>query len=335
MIDANKRCKLKSAKGASINDVAKAAGVSLGTVSRIFNGCENVDKKLRKQVWLVARNVGYMPKCRVKSVGIVCERRADGSSLGYVNVMRSLLVDAFMKKSFVVELIDADHLEQAYQSRVNGIAGVVFDDRLAELVRIPNLPVFAVNCDMSKQGINSIFADHFEQGYMATSHFIKFNHKRAGFLSTDPSERGCAMRIAGCRAAFKEHGLPEEALLVESTLSSAPYDILTRWIARNIRAIFNFSDNFAFETLHILSNVLNLRIGKDVSVISMEDMPVYNFMHPPQTTIRQPLEEIAQRTADKLSELIESPEGKLVCDRLGSKLVDRDSVAFATCQEKP
>jgi LacI family transcriptional regulator len=257
------------ATAASISDVAKAAGVSLGTASRVFNGCENVAGDLRKQVWLAARNAGYTPRRRAKCVGILCGRRSPGMAFGYVNVMSSLLMDSFMKRGFSVELIDGDHLEQACQSHLTGIAGIVFDDRLKELARIPNLPVLAVNCDMAAQGISSIFADHFEQGHMAASHLIKSGHKSAGYLAIDLKEQGCAARIAGCRAAFKEHGLPEDAVLVESTLEHKAYDILKRWTGNGVKAVFNFSEDCALETIHILSNVLNLRIGADVSVISI------------------------------------------------------------------
>ncbi len=316
----------KDNKSISISDVAKAAGVALGTASRVFNGCDNVDEKLKKQVWLAARKAGYIPKKRSKCVGIVCGRRSPAAALRYVTVMSSLLTDAFMSKGFSVELIDIEHLELAYQTHVNGIVGVVFDDRLAELAKIPNLPVIAANANMIASGVHSIYADHFEQGYMAAEHFIRNGHRTAGFLALDPMESGCAARIKGCLAAMRDNGLPESSLEIKKTGEENLYDILRRWVERDIKAIFNFSEDSALEAIHIISNVLNLKIGKDISMISVEDIPIYKFMNPPQTVIRQPLEEITALAAEKLIELMENPSSTVFEKVLHSKLIDRDSV---------
>lgn len=317
----------KDSKNVSISDVAKAAGVALGTASRVFNGCDNVDETLKKQVWLAARKAGYIPKKRAKCVGIVCGRRSPAAALRYVTVMSSLLTDVFISKGYSVELIDVEHLELAYQTHVNGIVGVVFDNRLAELAKIPNLPVISANANMISHGVHSIYADHFEQGYMATKHLIKNGHRKIGFLALDPEESGCLARIKGCRAALKDNGIPESALEIKKTGEENLYDILRRWTERDIKAVFNFSEDSALEAIHIISNVLNLKIGKDISMISVEDIPIYKFMNPPQTVIRQPLEEIAALAAEKLIELMENPDQPVYEKILTSKLIDRDSVA--------
>jgi DNA-binding LacI/PurR family transcriptional regulator len=84
--------------------------------------------------------------------------------------------------------------------------------------------------------------------------------------------------------------------------------------------------------IHILSNVLGLCVGRDISTITLEDLPVYNYFTPPQTVIRQPLERLAELAVENIARTTEdAQDGKLsreimdVC--LHGELVARDSVA--------
>ena len=94
--------------------------------------------------------------------------------------------------------------------------------------------------------------------------------------------------------------------------------------------ILNFSEDASMEVLHILGNILKLQIGKDISVISLEDVSIYQYLNPPQTTVFQPLEELARTAVQTMLDLCDGKSMGLevmnVC--LPTRLIERDSVAI-------
>ena len=107
------------------------------------------------------------------------------------------------------------------------------------------------------------------------------------------------------------------------------HDILAR-IARNgVTAVLNFSEDSSLEAIHILTNILGLSIPGDLSVITMEDLPVFQYLTPPHTVIRQPLAELVRVGVEKMIELCngqgKSPD-ELIDITLPSELIERDSV---------
>lgn len=213
--------------------------------------------------------------------------------VGYVSVMTSLITRAAVAEGIGVELLDIEQLDEIGSCHIDGAIGVVFDDRVVELSRYPNLPLVTINHPMVEHGIHSVYTDHYEQGALATRHLIENGHKRIGFLAIQPDEWGSAQRQQGYRSMLQQAGLPFDEDLVCYSNDAPAYDILRRWMSNGVTAILNFSEDAAAEVLHILSNVLSLRIGEDVSTITLENLPIYQYFSPPQTVVRQPLAELA------------------------------------------
>jgi DNA-binding LacI/PurR family transcriptional regulator len=98
-------------------------------------------------------------------------------------------------------------------------------------------------------------------------------------------------------------------------------------------ALLNFSEDASLQVLHFLSNILKLRIGKDISTISLEDLPIYQYFTPPQTTVHQPMEELARLAVEKMLELCDQTRADRRADAppvdlcLPSALIERESVA--------
>ena len=93
--------------------------------------------------------------------------------------------------------------------------------------------------------------------------------------------------------------------------------------------ILNFSEDASLEVLHILGNILKLKLGSDISVISLEDLPIYQYLTPPQTTVFQPLAELAKLAVSTMFDLIEGqlPPTRVIDQCLPTQLIERDSVA--------
>lgn len=318
----------RSTPSTSILEVARHADVSAGTVSRVFNRHPSVGSDLRRRVLKSSRQLGFSPKIAHRCVGIVTGRHSPSFPMGYVGIMTSLVSRMLSDKRHLVELIDIESLDLVYETHLDGVIGIVFDERLAELTSVPSLPIVSINHPMSDQGVSSVYADHYQQGILATQHLIERGHRDIGFLAIQPDEWGSDQRLRGYQDALAEYGIVPEPSRIQYTSTQPAYDILSRWKQRGVTAILNFSEDACMEVLHILSNVLGLSIGKDISTITLEDLPIGQYLSPPQTVIQQPLEQLARMAVDHMIQACASPKPFAPLDCcLPTELTSRDSVA--------
>ncbi len=316
----------------SIVDVAERAGVSIGTVSRVFNHHPSVGPELRQRVLNASRQLRFVPKLPHRCIGVVTGRHSPALPIGYVSVMTSLISRYLAAARYAIELIDIENLDLAAQAHIEGVIGVIFDDRFTRLKKIANLPLLTINHPMPDQGVHSISADHYQQAVLATEHLLQRGHRRIALLQIEPDEWGNRERRRGYCDVLLKHGLDVDESLFLFTLQQPVYDTTTRLVRRGATAILNFSEDASLEVIHLLSNILGLRIGKDISMISLEDLPIYHYLTPPQTTVRQPLEELARLAVENMLELVEATRaGKSnptpINLTIPSELIERDSVA--------
>jgi LacI family transcriptional regulator len=320
-------------RAASITAVARRAGVSLGTVSRVMNGAESVDGALKRRVMIAARQLGFVQRATRSNLALIVGRHSPTLPVGYTAIMTSLLQRLAAKQGFGVEIFEEERFEDVAQSHIAAAVGVVFTDRIGDLLEVPRLPVITINHPLSVRGIHSVYTDHYEQGLVATRHLLERGHRRIAFLADLPDEWGARERLRGCRAALAAAGasLPPERECF--TGGRPPHDTVCRWVAQKVTAILNFSEDTAPQVLHVLQNILGLRIGKDISTVTLEDGAVYQYFSPPQTVICQPLEELARTAVQWAAELVAEFRGggktpPATRDRcLHGALVVRESVA--------
>ncbi|MEI6168951.1 MAG: LacI family DNA-binding transcriptional regulator [bacterium] len=316
----------------SITDVARLAKVSVGTVSRVMNGETSVNADLRRRVLLESRRIGFVPKIAHTRLALMSSWSNSVMPVGYTSIMTSLITRFVMQRKLGVEIVDMDNLDTLYDSGIKAAIGIVFDDRIAALHEIPNLPVLTINHPMVNMGIHSLYTDHFEQGMSATKHLLEKGHRRIAFMADLSTEWGGCERRRGYEQAMKEAGLTVDPSWVRFSEEAPIYDILRRWVRDEATAILNFGERVGPEAIHVLQSVFNLQIGRDISTITLEELPFYQYLSPPQTVIRQPLEELARLAVDSAMELAgacgQGKASRKVLDiRLHGELVERDSVA--------
>ncbi|MEM6332048.1 MAG: LacI family DNA-binding transcriptional regulator [Planctomycetota bacterium] len=318
----------RTSPSVSILEVARHADVSAGTVSRVFNRHPSVGSELRRRVLQSSRQLGFAPKIAHRSVGVVTGRHSPSFPMGYVGIMTSLVSRMLSDKRHLVELIDIESLDLIHETHLDGVIGIVFDERLADLTAVPSLPIVSINHPMSELGISSVYGDHYQQGVLATRHLIEQGHRQIGFLAIEEDEWGSQQRLLAYKDTLAEHGIVPDPEFIQYTTLHPAYDTLARWKHRGVTAILNFSEDACMEVLHILTNVLGLAIGKDISTISLEDLPIGQYLSPPQTVIRQPLEQLARLAVDHMIQACESPKPVAPLERcLPTELIVRDSVA--------
>ncbi len=128
----------RSSSSISVIEVAQPADVSAGTVSRVFNRHPAISSDLRRRVLKSSRQLGYSPKIAHKCVGIVTGRHSPSFPVG---IMTSLVSRMLSDKRLLVELIDIESLDLVYEIHVDGVTGIIFDERITELTSIPKLPI--------------------------------------------------------------------------------------------------------------------------------------------------------------------------------------------------
>jgi LacI family transcriptional regulator len=319
-----------SRKKHSVKDVARIADVSAGTVSRVFNRKDSVDVELQRKVCWVSREIGFKPKVNAPAISLITNIEDFGATVDYVSVMTNLLARELMLRNIGVNLTDLHDLAQIHDPHTIGVIAMVANPLIDELAAIPKLPVITLTKPMPELKFHSIRADHQQQGKLAAEYLIKNGHSRIAFLGYNPNEWSSIERLKGYLDALTEAGLAQEDLLIQYSLDNQLYDIIARWIKRGVTAIINFDFKAPLELTHILNNVLEIKIGKDVSVIGLEDFSIYHYLTPPQTTIIQPLQQIATQSIAALLDKngIAKLAGKasLIDINLPSNLIERDSV---------
>lgn len=314
----------------SIKDVARIAEVSIGTVSRVFNQNSTVDLELRNKVCRVSREIGFIPKVNTESVVLITRTDNVADPVEYVSVMTSLLSHHLMQQKISVRISDLSDLTTIYDPQIVGVIAIVSSSELPQLAKIPNLPVVTLTQPMLDCGFHSIRADHIQQGRLAADHLIEKGHKKIGFLGVDPNDWSCKERQKGYCNALANAGLKYDESSIQFAKGQQLYDIVSRWVKNGITGILNFNFEHPLELMHILSNVLQIKIGQDISLIGLEDLPVYQYLSPPQTAIKQPLQELAERAVATLmargNQNIETPLPCPVDISFSSELIERDSV---------
>lgn len=305
--------------------VALAAGVSLGTVSRVINDNPTVASPIRARVLTAIKQLGYRPNAVAQSMRttetklIAClvsdisnpiysailraaEERL--SELGYILVIASsdnrtdreiALVDAFMRR------------------RVDGLIGVFSDERDPELLRAlkdSRLPLVLMEREMDVAA-DTIVTDHFKGTRDATETLVALGHKRIAIITGSQTTRSGRERIAGYRAALSAAGIRVDASLIRSESLTTAYAVSETQSLMQLRrpptAIISGGNRMLVGVLRAL-RMMGRRIPQDVSVISSGETEVAELASPAITVIRWDLREFGRNAAELLLERIESPD---------------------------
>lgn len=329
----------------TIRDVAKKAGVGVGTVSRVLNGSTAVSKNTRQKVLQAIDDLDYTPSPiarrlslgRTLTIGVIAPFFIRPS---YVERLRG--VEAALAESeydfiiYNVETVarrDACFRDVPRQERVDGLLIMTLaptDEEVARFQR-ENLPVVLV--DGAHSVISHVSIDDVAGGYQATKHLLELGHRKIGYISDLLQEspfgfRPVADRYEGYRQALAEAGIEfQPEYHRQGELSRREARRLTRELLTlpdRPTAIFAYSDTQAFGVLRAAQD-LSLKVPQQLSVIGYDDIEISEFLH--LTTIRQQLYESGVRGAALLLEEISNYPSSPQSVVLATELVVRDTTA--------
>lgn len=319
-----------STKKPTIYDVARAAEVSPGTVSRVLNNREKVHPETRERVLRAARDLNLRPQVavRMRQVAILSEPTFTDRIEGYAATLMAHLAFAFSRRNIGV-VLPSNPFEQLPSTFLDGVVAVTYDTRLSEMLAglERQLPVVYMDKFNAGAGQYRVCSDHCAAGYLAAQYFVARGKKRVGFLSGDAAP--FVERLRGYRRAIEDaKRVPDEELFVLLGPHMSHAAAVARLVRAGVDAIYVPGTSFqAMEVLHVLTYVMGLRVPQDVSLIGGENDGISALQNPPLTTIEEPLREMAEQAVAMLDRLT---CGEAVAARqltLPVRLLVRDSVS--------
>ncbi|MEU5631744.1 LacI family DNA-binding transcriptional regulator [Streptomyces rishiriensis] len=334
------------AAGPTLAVVAREAGVSVPTASKVVNGREDVAPETRRRVTEALDRLGYVRRPRFDAsrpprlVDLVVHSLDSSRSGAVLRGVEEAAHDAGLDLvvSAALSRTPVGRPKRGWLDKltVRGSAGVLFN--LAELTssqyawleqhRIPFVMIDPVLEPPS--GVMSVGAANWQGGVTATEHLLTLGHERIAVIAGPRRKMCSSARVAGYRSALASAGLvlrPEylrDGGFDESVAYRRMRELLDLPVPPT--AVFVCSDGMALGVYRALTE-RGLRIPYDVSVVGFDDLPESRWTTPALTTVRQPLAEMAATALRMLVRMMdgERPEGART--ELSTRLVQRASTA--------
>jgi len=328
---------------ATIREVARRAGVSYQTVSRVINNHPMVAASTRALVREAIAELNYHPNAqavglsrnRSDIIGVITHSIAspffaqivDGTAQALQSRGRFMLL-ACAEMTSQLETIDS--LQRS--RRIDGIIIILpisTSLEAAQQLATSQFPLVLVDLQYDVDA-NYISVDNRYGAYCATEHLIELGHRRIGLISGPLIQPVSHLRIAGYQDALRKHGLPYDPTLVvhgnfaHSGGEAGAVHFLA--LENPPTAIFACNDQMAFGTVRTLRRH-GMRVPEDISVIGFDDIAEASISYPPLTTIRQPLCEMGRLAADYICRVIDGVEKGRLQLTLTPELIVRKSTA--------
>jgi len=302
----------------TIKDVAREAGVSVATVSRVHNESRLVNAETRRRVREVAARLGYTPHgaarslitSRTSTIGVLLP---DVYGEFFSEVIRG--IDQTAQRHGYHLLISSSHddereIDAALRSMRGRVDGLIvmspdMDARAAVRCLPENFPVVLLNCATNVGNVNAIGIENFEGARAMVRHFVARGHRRIAIIAGAERNFDAAERLRGYRAALREAGIrPRAAWEVQGDFGEhSGHRAVGTLLAAHPRptAVFAANDSMAIGALSALREA-GVRVPEDVAVAGFDDIPMARYMSPPLTSVHVDISRLGERATERLLE---------------------------------
>ena len=309
---------------ATIKDVARLAGVSVATVSRVYNDSHLVREDTRERVRQVAQQLGYSPHGAARSL-ITSRTHTIGVLLPdlygefFSEVIRGIDLRS-QQEGFHVLVSSARNdgrsLESALRSmrgRVDGLIVMSPDmDAGAGRRGLPErFPVVLLNSPPSDSGYDSLGVANFDGAYAMVRHLAGLGHRRIAIIRGAEQNFDAAERLRGYRAAVAELGLEADAALElpgdfsEAAGHAAALRLLA--LPRRPTAVFAANDGMAIGALSAVREA-GLKVPEDLAVTGFDDIPMARYLDPALTSVHVDITALGASATDWLLATLQGQE---------------------------
>jgi LacI family transcriptional regulator len=304
-------------------DVAREAGVSPSTVSRILNGTARVASDKRTAVENAIRKLDFKPNLFARSlktgttmtVGILTQ---DIESPFFNRAMRG--IEEGLAGSGYAPIIVSGHWNEKEEAerirlllarRIDGLViltGHLPDRQIIEFAR--HQPIVVTGRELVAPNVRSRLLDQEHGGYIATRHLLSLGHKRIAHIAGPRDHRDATERLAGYLRAHREANVEvvPQLTVQGDFLESGGLLAMNRLLdsGEPFTALFAANDQTAFGA-RVATYRRGIRVPDDLAIVGVDDLPAAAYLTPPITTVRQPIYEMGLFTAHALLNMLGHP----------------------------
>ncbi|HXL89026.1 MAG TPA: LacI family DNA-binding transcriptional regulator [Streptosporangiaceae bacterium] len=319
-------------------DVAKLAGVSHQTVSRVLNDHPNVREHTREKVLAAIRQLAYRPNAAARTL---VTRRTHTLGVISVDTMlygpTSMLYgferaahDAYFVSIASLPALDRRSMLDAVDRFVGqGVEGIIViathDSGVAALAHVPpEIPIVALGCG-THASTTSVAVDNETGAATATRYLLGLGHRTVHHVAGPSANLDAEERVSGWRRALREAGAPEPPVHTGDWSAASGYE-MGRKLAdlADVTAVLCANDTMAIGLYRALAE-RGLRIPDDVSIVGFDDIPEARYYTPPLTTVRQDFGEVGRQALRALIERMSGSAAPGLRVRVPTDLIIRQS----------
>ena len=311
-------------------DVAKKAGVSHQTVSRVLNDHPNVRPQTRAKVLAVIRELAYRPNAaartlvtrRTRTLGVIC---IDTTLYGPASMLYGIEQAASHSYFVAIASLPAltrrsvlDAVDRFLGQAVEGIIVIAPQTTAVSALRyVPaEVPLVAVGCGTSSS-LASVAIDNAAGAALATEYLLRLGHHTVHQLAGPRTWLDARERIEGWRQALRTAAAPEPPLLAGDWSAASGYRVGRKLAGMDgVTAVFCANDQMALGLQRAVAEH-GKRVPEAISVVGFDDIPESAYFRPPLTTVRQDFSELGRRALDRLLCRIASSQSGPATDKPG------------------
>ncbi|WP_035267662.1 LacI family DNA-binding transcriptional regulator [Desulfitibacter alkalitolerans] len=303
-------------------DVAKRAGVSQTTVSRVLNGHHYINVDTKEKVLKAVKELGYHPNHVARSMAL---RKTNALGLIVSDIVNSFyseiaknIIDEAKELGYEIILCNTDHVQSVQnfyieflqQRRVDGIifASIKLKDKKAEELIANNYPVIFINSRLKLKKASFIVTDNKQGAKLAVSHFLDLGHKKIGYISGPDTISTAYERFLGYQETLHEAGLAVNSDYVKDQSFSPKYAYQATQELLKMQApptaIFVTNDVMAFKVMEAILD-MGLSIPEDVAIIGYDDVVMSSHKRIGLTTVAQDKSRIGRLAVEGLIQMID------------------------------
>ncbi|MFZ7088889.1 LacI family DNA-binding transcriptional regulator [Curtobacterium sp. RRHDQ10] len=306
----------------TISDVARAAGVSVPTVSKVINGRDGVATATSKRVLGVIETLGYesslvarsLRRSRTDVIGILVTEFEPFSTELLKGISSAATGTGYELLAYAGLVVGETRTGWERRS-LSRLAGTLIDGAIVvtptTLMASTPIPVVSIDPHTGPEGHAAIDSDNVGGARAATEHLIALGHRRIAHIRGRRDLASAELREVGYRQALAAAGIPFDPDLVRvgDYQTAATADAARELLGMPDRptAVFAANDSSALGVLEV-ARVLGLRVPEDLSVVGFDDVPSAASSVPPLTTVAQPLHDLGAQAFGMLLGLLQGGE---------------------------
>lgn len=332
-----------------IRDVARRAGVSISTVSRVTNGKGTVNREMADRVWRAVRELNYQPDPQARAlvsgrshiVGLMVTEITNPFFPELIQRFEQLAVESGYEVLLASTPNDpssiANSVRRVLQRKVDGVAVMMFGREAPVLEELASHPVPLVVMDGAAAfpNIDAVRVNYDEGIYQAVAHLVDLGHRSIAFVSGPLGQASARLRreafekaMRACRQKLRPDLILEGDHTLEGGMAAMSQLLAQTQLPT---AVVCSNDLTAIGVLHCLFEA-GKQAPADLSVIGFDDVHIAQFMLPPLTTVRMSCSDIAQVAFSTLRHRIEAGSGRQTAHPVETRLIVRQTTGAPSQQ---